>query len=160
MNGVVAQVTSQETLPVQRGGINAERRPSLEHINAMARGNSNQDTLNEVREYVMSLNQTRGSDFGLAIAYFASNNSRIKNVTFNSETNKVSIKHQQRLRLLGVLPVNAQATSIVSEDGEITTRLPWWNVLSTRNNNEDLLELVSKGRNPQTGKAIQIAAKN
>lgn len=125
----------------------------------------------EIREYLASKQELRGQDFGLAIALAASNNSRIREIRYNNKTSKVEIDHDEELRLFGLIKMNARATTAISENGETTTNRPWWATLATKpkENIIDYLDLDSDGdgiieaatgRNPQTGKEIQIAAKN
>ena len=166
----------------------------------------NDTSRDELGEYLRERSELRGADFGLAVAYAASGNERVRSVRYNNESDRVEVDHVEDVRLFGFIPVRATARSSMSADGEVDTRMPWWAALARKDRSTpipwmapesviDALDLDSDGdgvptgasgdevdivglgdekvangdadqpteartgRNPQTGKEIQIAAK-
>lgn len=114
----------------------------------------NPEDLNEsekqrLRAYISSLEEVRGQDFGLSVALAASNNSRVREIRYDNQTNTVEVEHDREVRLLGFIKMNARARTIISEDGETVTRMPWWNFIATNNDSdEEIQELARTRRNP------------
>ena len=85
----------------------------------------------ELREYLSSLGDVRGRDFGLSVALLASENPRVREVRFNEQTNMVEIEHDEELRLLGFIRMNARVHTMIDEAGNENTRRPWWSFLAS-----------------------------
>ena len=152
---VVAQRVHDRTTPLLYQGLSVR--------------NMSEDDKEDISEYLANKSTLRGQDFGLAVAYAASGNEQVRNVRYNNETAEVEVDHVEQVRLFGFIPLRANARSSVRADGEVRTQLPWWSFIATKSaestawmSPEQVSQSVSKrstGRNPQTGKEIQIAAK-
>jgi type VI protein secretion system component Hcp len=96
---------------------------------------SDEDRL-EIKAYIDSLENISGKDFGLAIALAASENPKVREVRYNNETNTVEIDHDEEVRLLGFIRMNARAKTTIDAQGNEETKLPWWAALATKSENK------------------------
>ena len=95
---------------------------------------SREDRL-RAREYLSDVQDLKGADLGLAIAVFASENDRVRQVRYNNQTNTVEIEHSEEVRLLGFIRMNARAYTTIDAEGREETRLPWWAALARTSDN-------------------------
>ncbi len=86
----------------------------------------------QVRETLQNMETLQGRDFGLAVALSASENERVRSVKYDEERNVVEIEHEEDMRLLGFIRMNAKSKTTVHEDGTEETRRPWWSFLATK----------------------------
>lgn len=93
-----------------------------------------EDEREGIGAYLRSRTELRGVDFGLAVAYTMSNNSRVQSVRYDEATNTVHIEHREQARLFGFIPVQAQVRTTMSEEGDVDTKRPWWSFLARTEN--------------------------
>ncbi|MFT4304329.1 MAG: hypothetical protein ACMXYG_07215 [Candidatus Woesearchaeota archaeon] len=94
--------------------------------------NLSEEERNRVREYLSTLDNIRGEDFGLAVAYVASRNERVREIRYDNSTRRVNVKYDDDVRFLGFIPMRARTVSTLDEDGNIETRRPWWSFLARK----------------------------
>jgi hypothetical protein len=90
------------------------------------------DDKKELKDYLSSKEELLGADFGLAIAYVASGNERVKDVSFDNKTNTTTVEYKEDARLFGLIPVRMSAKSKIDSDGAVSTSLPWWSALAVK----------------------------
>jgi hypothetical protein len=89
-----------------------------------------------IRDYLLSLSELQGRDFGLSVALAASENPRVREVRYNNETNIVEVEHEEDVKLLGFIPVIARATTTLDDEGREETKYPWWATFATKAENK------------------------
>lgn len=85
-----------------------------------------------IREYLSNLDEIKGRDFGLSVALAASENPRVREVRYREDTNTVEIEHNEEVRFLGFVKLNARALTTIDEQGNEETKYPWWSALATK----------------------------
>ena len=90
------------------------------------------EEIRKIREYLSGIEELRGRDFGLAVALSVSENERVRSLKYDEERKVVEIEHDEEMRLLGFIRVNARSKTTVHEDGTEQTRRPWWSFLATK----------------------------
>lgn len=93
-----------------------------------------EDDKEGIGAYLRSQTELRGADFGLAVAYTMSNDSRVRSVRYDNATNTVHIEHQERARLFGFIPVEARVRTTMNDQGDVDTKRPWWSFLAATEN--------------------------
>lgn len=84
----------------------------------------------ELNEYLQNKTTLTGAQLGLAIAVSATEN--VRNIRYNNQTNTIIIKHDEEMKLLGIISVRGKATTTIHESGIEETKRPWWSFLATK----------------------------
>lgn len=129
------EITSRVLLPPNIS--QADRRASAAlSAGNMTRGISpldiSQEDRNIIREHLSSVQNPTSADFGLAVAYTASQNERVKSIRYDEERNVVEIEHEEDLRLFGIFNVKADSKTTIHSDGVEQVRRPWWSFLASK----------------------------
>lgn len=92
----------------------------------------------DIRKYLRIQSELRGADFGLAMAYAMSGNERVREVSFDNNTGRVYVEEEREVRLFGFIPMRARTTTLISDDGTVEERKPWWTALARASSTEPI----------------------
>lgn len=84
----------------------------------------------DVRAYLSTLTELTGRDLGFSIALLAIENPNVREVRYNDAARTIEVEHDETVRFLGFIRMNARALTIIDEQGNEEMRLPWWTVLA------------------------------
>lgn len=133
------EITSRVLLPPNIPASNSGRASAALSAGNMTRGISpldiSQEDRNDIRQHLSSIQNFTSADFGLAVAYTASQNERVKSIRYDEERNIVEIEHEDEMKLFGLFPMRTNSKTKVHQDGRIETDRVWWSFLASEGNN-------------------------